>query len=257
MGSRADFSRPSSFSQAVQVSSLPSRLLPPRASDEAHPNAYWREASRLHLPWVSRLGLVPFPSLFLPLPVLLSLDKPRWTNAFDPQLLTLDLDSCDKRFSRSDELTRHVRIHQTDRGRKKASQQAASNAASPATSPNTAARENMERAAMGRKIKGRDSRAATPDDDVSAVSFECSVWERSGSVYGMDWQATLGAGGLGERLERTRKLTFAFSLQDGSPEPPHHPQPGPYGPPMMGYVRLSTLRRRPLRPSGLLSPPTC
>lgn len=33
--------------------------------------------------------------------------------------------SCEKRFSRSDELTRHSRIHQTDRGKKKAAAQAA------------------------------------------------------------------------------------------------------------------------------------
>lgn len=40
----------------------------------------------------------------------------------------------------------------------------------------------MERAAMGRKIKGRVSRAVTPDDDVSAfpvvLSFglACGIW---------------------------------------------------------------------------------
>lgn len=83
-------------------------------------------------------------------------------------LLVADLSAalvnrCDKRFSRSDELTRHVRIHASDRGRKKAAAQAAAAAAAAgngggANSPQTAA---------GRKAKAQNSRGPSPIDEVS------------------------------------------------------------------------------------------
>ena len=113
---------------------------------------------------------------------------------------------CDKRFSRSDELTRHVRIHQTDRGRKKANQQAA---ASGTNSPN--GKEGV------RPKKESTSRQGTPSEEVRRVL-----------------SLALSANGQADRSGQRFQ-------GDGSPEPQHRQQPGPYGPPMMGYVRPFSL----------------
>jgi hypothetical protein len=76
---------------------------------------------------------------------------------------------CEKRFSRSDELTRHVRIHSSERGRKKtAQQQAQAQAAAVATAMNGGVAPPPS---TGKKAKGRESRQNSPGDEVRFPLF--------------------------------------------------------------------------------------
>lgn len=66
---------------------------------------------------------------------------------------------CEKRFSRSDELTRHIRIHSSERGRKKTAQQQAAAAAAAAAGGTPPV--------PGKKGKQGQSRQGSPSDEVS------------------------------------------------------------------------------------------
>jgi len=91
---------------------------------------------------------------------------------------------CEKRFSRSDELTRHVRIHSSDRGRKKTAQQQAAAAAAAAAAAN--GQPPPPTGKKGSKA-ARESKQPSPAPEIIDVSFHlfsCCIhdrllWERT------------------------------------------------------------------------------
>lgn len=138
-----------------------SRVLSPRAPDEAHPHAHGGEAPRMHFSQVSFPPQCPRRRS--------SAGTGRGVREGIEQVLTESWGpcSCDKRFSRSDELTRHVRIHQTDRGRKKAASAAASRTNSPRTSPGISAKDAAERASRAAAVNVAKSESVSASEDVS------------------------------------------------------------------------------------------
>ena len=108
---------------------------------------------------------------------------------------------CEKRFSRSDELTRHVRIHSSDRGRKKTAQQQAAAAAAAAAAAN--GQPPPPTGKKGSKA-ARESRQPSPAVEVIDVSSHSSF--RRFSHLLVRWRKTSGR-------ESEQRRTDCLSLQ--------------------------------------------